>query len=774
MSITENKAQQASRPHVPAWLSTLAAHPLAVPLVLAAILIVYFFPVLSGAMHFWEDVVYFDLPNRIFNRDAILSGQFPFWNPYSFGGMPFFATFQTGSLYIYNILLSVLPVSNATLWYLVELGLIVHLWVGGMGMYLLARTFERSRSAALFAAIAFMLCGFLMLHLIHVLIIIIVSLTPLVMALLLKGCRTGSLRQFALAGLVLGGSIFAGHPQVTLYQFIFLGSFCIYLLCTASGQRLRLLLGMAMMFVGGVMLSLVQLLPAMELVPHTVRTNWSFEALSEGSLSLRQLLTFLMPKLFGGLHIKQGELAYWLRDSFHNGYWTYWETGVYLGVLPLLLGFIYLLRTHRNGLSRFALVWIGTSLLIAMGSNTPLLKLLYDTTPGFDMFRIPSRILYTWALLLPIFAAFLLDRWRNVAVLRTDSRIVLLIGGLATALGLFVLSGAAASFWPEFSDTVKQNFAQKQAFSFILLMVAAATVFLLYQRHALSFNVFAALITALCLIDLFAFGRGYHTIATSPTQYFARFEQATGVFRQLNQREPLIRLKTREGGALLMDRNQGMIEKFQTMEGYAQLNLFRKLPPTSERTALDLMGVRYAIHVDTLNGTMGIRQNPTAFARATLYYNARSFDDDSALVRYLRSADYDHRREVVLEQPLPSLAPLDSAAIPQGSVEITHYKLNRLEATVTTDRPAVLLLSEIYYPDWKTSIDGKAVPILRANYCQRAVEVPAGTHSIRMYYSSNAFLLGLIATLIALAVLSAGAMWGDRLFKLKGPTNPLA
>lgn len=768
MSTTEKKAHQVTLPHAPAWLSTLAAHPLAVPLVLAAILIVYFFPVLSGSMHFWEDLVYFDLPNRVFNRDAILSGQFPFWNPYAFGGMPFFATFQTASLYVYNILLSVLPLSNATLWYLIELGLIVHLWIGGMGMYFLARTFERSRSAALFAAIAFMLSGFLILHLIHAMMVIIVSLTPLVMALLLKGCRTGTLRQFALAGLVLGCSIFAGHPQITLYQFIFVGSFCIYLLFTAPGQRLRVVLGIIIAFAGAIMLSLVQLLPAMELVPHTVRSNWSFEAISEGSLSLRQLLTFLMPKLFGGLHIKHGELAYWLRDSYHNGYWTYWETGVYLGVLPLLLGGIYLMRTHRSGLSRFALIWIGISLIIAMGSNTPLLKLLFDTTPGFDMFRIPSRILYTWALLLPIFAAFLLDRWRDVDILRTDSRVVLFIGGLVAALGLFVLSGTAASFWPEFSDTVKQSFAQKQAFLFILLMIAAAAVFLLYQRQVLGFSVFAALITALCLIDLFAFGRGYHTIPTSPTQYLARFEQAAKVFRQLNQRESLIRFKTREGGALLMDRNQGMLEQIQMLEGYAQLNLLRKLPPSSERTALDLMGVRYAIHVDTVNGTMGIRQNPTAFERATLFYRARSFDDDSTQVRYLRSADYDHRSEVVLEQPATSLQPFDSLVPPMpGKITISRYTLNRLEATVTTERPAVVLFSEIYYPAWKASIDGKPAQLLRANYCQRAIEVGAGTHTIRLFYHSTAFSLGLLASLIALAALSTGAVWGDRLLKAK-------
>ena len=105
---------------------------------------------------------------------------------------------------------------------------------------------------------------------------------------------------------------------------------------------------------------------------------------------------------------------------------------------------------------------------------------------------------------------------------------------------------------------------------------------------------------------------------------------------------------------------------------------------------------------------------------------------------------------------------LDGSPLGTGSVQLTHYAPNELHYTAQTDKGGVLVLSEIYYPGWTATIDGRPVDLGRVNYVLRALRVPAGRHDIRLEFrpTSVAATDAVAYAALALLALALGfALW---------------
>ena len=185
---------------------------------------------------------------------------------------------------------------------------------------------------------------------------------------------------------------------------------------------------------------MVLLLPAAELSGESARVTWTFPMASEGSMSFRQLITFIIPKLFGATNSAnpwREELSFWLNDAFHSGYWTFWEMTFYTGLAAFVFGMAQLVNIKKNRFALFCAVWFVVSLSIALGSNFFVYRFLFDHVPGFGEFRIPARILFTWNLLLPFLAARTLDDLRDPPGRKRYLRPLVVIGGICCSLDLW-------------------------------------------------------------------------------------------------------------------------------------------------------------------------------------------------------------------------------------------------------------------------------------------------------------------------------------------------
>ena len=70
-----------------------------------------------------------------------------------------------------------------------------------------------------------------------------------------------------------------------------------------------------------------------------------------------------------------------------------------------------------------------------------------------------------------------------------------------------------------------------------------------------------------------------------------------------------------------------------------------------------------------------------------------------------------------------------------AQIQLTKYAPDYVEYDYTAGMPGTVVFSEVYYPyGWNAYIDGQAADHFRANYTLRAMNVPAGSHHIRLEF----------------------------------------
>jgi hypothetical protein len=151
---------------------------------------------------------------------------------------------------------------------------------------------------------------------------------------------------------------------------------------------------------------------------------------------------------------------------------------------------------------------------------------------------------------------------------------------------------------------------------------------------------------------------------------------------------------------------------------------------------------------------LGVYENPTVLPRAYLVSEYEVQTDPVAALTRLRAgpaAGFDPHRRVMLTETPGVTSQADSTA----SAQIKQYEFHHIAVETKSQSQQILVLSDTFYPEpagWQAYIDDKPVKTYRANYCFRAVCVPAGVHQVEFRFHSGAFTLGLWTSLTALAV----------------------
>lgn len=308
-------------------------------LTIIAVLVIAYFPmVFLGRIPLDRDNITFFYPLLIGFKQSSLNG----WNPYQLAGCSFVANPQAALFYPPNWIFFLLPVDSAFM-----LSTVGHYFLAGFGMYLLARFSRLSPLAALISAFVFCLGGYMSCRLLLRPLLLSAAWFPLVFLFFLYGHHRKLLLGHLLAGVCLSLQLLSGMPHNAVYSVLALGFFMLYRLMVEFffRKKYRLWLGQMLkycFFVGiGLLPAAVMILPTMELLPHTVRTQFGFTEATTSSLPW-----------------------HWLPDIFIGGIraqaavdWQFLESNCYLSVVAVWLVVFAFIRHWHKGIFGFLPVW---------------------------------------------------------------------------------------------------------------------------------------------------------------------------------------------------------------------------------------------------------------------------------------------------------------------------------------------------------------------------------------------------------------------------------
>ena len=512
-----------------------------------------------------------------------------------------------------------------------------------------------------------------------------------------------------------------------------------------------------------------------------------------------------------------GISQYWGNQPFTVG-------PVYVGALVcflFVLGIFYVKGPVKWGLLAATLV----SLLFAWGKNSPdLTNFFIDHLPLYSKFRTVSSALVMAEFTMPLLAIlclcsimadrrlFDLTHWRGADVPRRK-RIGLPVA-TALTLGLCLLlwlmpevagsclsaddsrvfqlmsqTGMPSEFTQRYMHAITamhHAILSASALRSALFIVAGVLILTLYARQMLKGWMMCSLLSLLCLFDLWGIDKRYLNDESFSDPYVQQETFAkTPADEQILQDTTYYRVVNVGAGNPFNETTNATGYYHHSIGGYhaAKLHRYqdlidRMLLPELQRSvgaisdaqgdmsmvagdsimpALNMLNTKYFIF------GQGARAqaipNPYANGNAWFVQQLNFVENADAEMAALQKLDT--KRAAVADARFKPA--LQTAVLDSGTVRLTHYDTNLLRYVAESPKGGVVVFSEVYYPDWTVTIDGKPAELGRVNYLLRALRVPAGRHEIGMEFRPASVAttdrLGYAAIALTLLLFGAALVW---------------
>ena len=683
---------------------------------------------------YFRDVFSLHLPLKAFGAAELRQGRIPAFNPTWGLGQPFRGNGNALPFYPGNLLYLILP-----FWSAFNLHYALHWLLAAVAMAALARGLGLSPPAALVAGLTYGGSGWILTGLCFYNLIAGSAWWPLAMLGALRGGRRG----IALGGIACGLALLAGEPVSAALGIVPLALVAVQ----RHGARRGLL---SVVGIGGigVLLALPQLVATARILGFTSRGALGASGLWEGRFHLgaARLLELAIPFPFG-LPWDLGARGYWPWDDQPG---LPFVLTMHFGIVALGLAVLGARRARAwatLAVAGVVLAWAG-----ALGGDA-----LAVVSSGLA--RYPEKLLFWFALATPLLAGWGLERalastraWKGIAVGAGLS--------LLAAAGVFT-AGPRLAAWLVFGKVAPDHAAEAPAVRvgmwIVSLVLAAALLALaaVAARRGSAAGLVAAQLAA--LLPLAGLVRTAPVSSFSPSSWADLVGPGAGVVTS-NLAYPL----GEPSGNRLSDPSYLTLVRLQSfdlgpapgvlhglryplapnLDGvYSPLSalLLIHLPQLDWKARanwLRVLGTKAAVLEETPETDrlhrMATRERfggtshlfavadpaPTAFWPRSVRAAANPADAFRAV-----SLAPDPVADVVADRPVPH--------VPGATVRLLTDTPDRLDVEVSGGG-GLLVLSRAYQPLYRATAEGKRLPTLAVDLALLGVQVPPGTHRVRI------------------------------------------
>ena len=510
-------------------------------------------------------------------------------------------------------------------------------------------------------------------------------------------------------------------------------------------------------------------------------TQWSY--------GIDETWTLLVPNAKGGASVPLAANAKAMEKADPNFMQIYQQMGQYWGDQPGTSGPVYVgafvLMLFVLGLfivkgpMKWALLGATVlSILLSWGHNfMPFTDFFLDYVPMYSKFRTVASILVIAEFTIPLLAMLALKRlvdepdlmgkqmrWVYVSFGLTGG-IALLFALMPTvffsdfisAAELEALKGIPADYLAPLESnlrSIREGIFVADCWRSFWIIAIGMVLLLLYRYRKLKAEYMVGAMVLLCLIDMWQVNKRYlndgmfveksvreqaqpmtetdRLILRDKDLDYRVLNLASNTF---NENETSYYHKSIGGyHAAKLRRYQDLIDNYiapemqQLMSALAKAGGdMTKVKGDSIFPVLNMLNAKYFIVPLQDNKTVPI-QNPYVLGNAwfvdKLNYVNNANQELEALgkLNLRHEAVADARFKAVLGEAIPQ----DSTSV----VKLTAYAPNQLTYEVKSTTGGVMVFSEIYYPEWTATVDGKPVEIGRADYVLRALKVDKGQHQV--------------------------------------------